>query len=716
VKYSIRQQLVLLLLVCSMLPAITVSFFSYNTSKAEIRDTVLAHLEYVARNESKLVSQLLEDRINRIKLYIESFPVRMITSANISPLLKKVGNKFGDSYPVALFDRQGRLIGSTDSSFARTIPAAMINRAITGSVSFSEVTEAATGNRVINMAKPVIYGTNVIAAVLVTQFNMERIEQTVSSINLGATGQTFIINRNGYFITNPQGEKNVILKMKIDTPASRQVLTGKTGCGEYRDYRGNIALIAYTPIPDTGWGLIVKQDATEALMAADGLKSQSFITLALFSLLITPLAFYLGDNISRPIMQLSAWAQKLAQGKYENPLKINAANEIGHLAESFSLMNDNIWDYLTELHDQYFRLNESHEQLEKYRFIINSLKFSGVIAIDADKTVSIFNQTAEIMTGISSADVIGKRLGATDGLWENMPFTQTLLRVLSTGEPELLPKNKCIIKDGTEYILRAMIYPILEPMGKVVGAVCLFRDITEQCKMEEDLLRSEKLNLVGELAAGTAHEIRNPMTSIKGFIQLLDIKTPDKSPDKEYFKIILEEIDRANRIISEFLLLSKPQVTQREDININTLLSELGKLIESQALLHDININMQLADSPSVVSIDKEQIKQVCLNIIQNAMQAMPAGGDLFIKAGCNPGTGHVFVTVKDTGCGIPPENLPKLYQPFFTTKADGTGLGLTVSYRIVEDHGGHVKINSSPGKGAEFTVILPASALSAVS
>lgn len=598
-RYSIRQQLVVLLLLCSLLPALTVSYFTYKESKATLEKNILSSLEAIAQHEAQLVRSITE---------------------------KEAG------------------------------------------------------------------------------FSPERLERDLGTVRMGKTGRVFLINKS---VTPPQ---------EINTLYAKRLLAGETGSGKFSDDRGKLVLAAYAPIPETGWGVIVRQDAGEALADVNTLKNGANVGLALFSLVIILVAFILGDKISRPIMQLAAWSQKLALGRYEKPQEIRAANEIGHLARSFALMNDNILQYMTELQNQYFRLRDSYQQLEKYRFIINSLKFNGVIAVEADKTVTIFNQTAEKILGISSGYVMGKRIGTMTWPDKNSPFADTLHKVLATGEPVLMPKYTYSSKDGLKRILYLATYPVIDASGNKSGAVCLFRDITEQHMLEEDLLRSEKLHLIGDLAAGTAHEIRNPLTSAKGFIQLLDLKTPDKTPEKEYIRIILEEIEQADRIIWEFLLLARPQLPRLADIEINTLLSELGRLIENQALVNDICLDMQLTAGLPPVNIDKEQMKQVFLNIIQNALQAMSAGGNLSIKTGYDPGTGNILVSFRDTGSGIPPENMDKLYQPFFSTKPEGTGLGLTVSYRIVENHGGKVKVTSSPEDGTEFTIILPASAQSAVS
>lgn len=232
-------------------------------------------------------------------------------------------------------------------------------------------------------------------------------------------------------------------------------------------------------------------------------------------------------------------------------------------------------------------------------------------------------------------------------------------------------------------------------------------NITERKLAEELLIRSEKLSVIGQLAAGVAHEIRNPLTALKGFTQLLQRKTQQ---DREYYEIMLTELDRINFIVNEFMLLSKPHhVQQPGDYNLKFILSEVLPIIDAQSILNNVVIEVDWeADIPHV-RCDNNQIKQVLVNLLKNAIEAIVAGGNVYIhfyrQADCT------CISIRDTGPGMPQEHLARLGEPFFSTKSTGTGLGLMVCYRIIEAHRGKLHIDSMLGQGTTVEIALPSAA-----
>ncbi|NUK31539.1 Cache 3/Cache 2 fusion domain-containing protein [Parageobacillus sp. VR-IP] len=232
-----------------------------------------------------------------------------------------------------------------------------------------------------------------------------------------------------------------------------------------------------------------------------------------------------------------------------------------------------------------------------------------------------------------------------------------------------------------------------------------FNYMIDSIQQSEELLRkSEKLAVVGELAAGVAHEIRNPLTSLKGFIQLLK----EGERNQMYFDIIEAELERLNEIVDEFLLLGKPNPVKKAYHHVSDMLQHVMKLLEGQALLHHVTVQYSIDEQLPPLYCDENQLKQVFINIIKNAIEAMPNGGMLRIEAKLR--LDSVLICITDEGCGIPKERMATLGEPFYSTKEKGTGLGLMVSFKIVEAHGGKMEIHSEEGKGTTVCLLFPIS------
>ncbi|MFD0050073.1 EAL domain-containing protein [Actinomycetes bacterium NPDC127524] len=247
--------------------------------------------------------------------------------------------------------------------------------------------------------------------------------------------------------------------------------------------------------------------------------------------------------------------------------------------------------------------------------------------------------------------------------------------------------------------------PVLNEEDEVASIVIVGRDISERKKAEDLIRKSEKLSVVGQLAAGVAHEIRNPLTSIKGFVQLLQ-----KELDKPLFTdVILSEIKRIESIVGEFLTLAKPQTPQMKEIDVIVLLEQVVLLFDSQALLHNVEFIQEVysvSDLPPIYC-DANQIKQVFINILQNAIEAMTHGGIIKIHINWED-SDSINIRFIDQGCGIPKERIKKIGEPFYSTKEKGTGLGLMISQKIVQEHGGTMNIESIVNQGTTVNVILP--------
>jgi PAS domain S-box-containing protein len=238
------------------------------------------------------------------------------------------------------------------------------------------------------------------------------------------------------------------------------------------------------------------------------------------------------------------------------------------------------------------------------------------------------------------------------------------------------------------------------------GEQCLFGatlDVTERKRYEQEMSRLDRLKLMGQIAGGIAHEIRNPMTVVRGYLQLMQDKEEFASQHKR-FDTMIGEIDRANAIITEFLSLAKDKPEEMKRQNINDIVTVLVPLIQADVAKNQVAVSVDLAEVPDL-NLDEKEIRQVVLNLVRNGVESMPQGGELTIKT--SKKKDRVILSIKDQGNGIPPGVLEKLGTPFFTTKDTGTGLGLSICYRIAESHNARIEVKTGK-RGTTFTVSFP--------
>lgn len=282
---------------------------------------------------------------------------------------------------------------------------------------------------------------------------------------------------------------------------------------------------------------------------------------------------------------------------------------------------------------------------------------------------------------------------------------RVLGRRLLTGDvPECKMELRCKRADGAVMwgLLNATV--VRDERDLPLYFIIQIQDISEHKEAEELLRKSDKLSAVGRLAAGVAHEVRNPLTVLKGFAQMLS------SVDKQnihYYQLMMSEVNRIESIIGEFLLLARPQKTRFRQNSLYAILEDVITLMETKAIMNKIGLMPVIPEGLPAIECDANQLKQVFINIIQNAIEAMDNGGTVSIVAG-QPGDETVSIRIIDEGCGISQEQLARLGEPFFSSKEKGTGLGLMVCYQIIEKHKGRILIDSQPGQGTTFDIRLP--------
>ena len=260
------------------------------------------------------------------------------------------------------------------------------------------------------------------------------------------------------------------------------------------------------------------------------------------------------------------------------------------------------------------------------------------------------------------------------------------------------------LPDGTSKIFDTIKVPLFHEDGSREGLVIIGRDITTLRQTEERLSRTEKLSVVGELSASVAHEIRNPLTSLKGFVQLLQMED-DKHQD--YYQIMLDELNRINHIVGELLLLAKPQHIKYTKVAIQKILNDVISLLTVEASLYNVQIEFNFPKEDIILECEPNQLKQLFINLIKNSIEASKNDSKILINLELIENS-TIAIMVKDNGCGISQERLQKMGEPFYSSKEKGTGLGLTVSYKIVQSHKGTIVFDSELGLGTTAKITLP--------
>ena len=259
-------------------------------------------------------------------------------------------------------------------------------------------------------------------------------------------------------------------------------------------------------------------------------------------------------------------------------------------------------------------------------------------------------------------------------------------------------------KEGHYVWLETSCKSITDEEGQVTEIIGVTRDISDRKKSDEILRQSDKLSIVGQLAASVAHEIRNPLTSLKGFIQF--IQENEQLDASQYYKIMDKELNRIDQIMSQLLLLAKPQAKLYKETSLNDLLLFVETLLQQEAVVQNIKIETDISEELPLIRVEENELKQVLINLVKNAMDAMEDGGTIHIKGEVKDN--KIQLSIKDEGCGIPANCLKRIGEPFYTTKEKGTGLGLMVSTKIMKEHRGNLEFDSVEGVGTTVRMILP--------
>jgi two-component system sensor histidine kinase HydH len=290
-----------------------------------------------------------------------------------------------------------------------------------------------------------------------------------------------------------------------------------------------------------------------------------------------------------------------------------------------------------------------------------------------------------------------------------LPFQLTdLITEVKTSNEVIEKEIDCPVRDGKLIPMEVSVSLLEGADNTFLGYIILFRDLTEIQDLKKEIELSQRLASVGKLAAGVAHEIRNPLSSIKGFATFFSEKLGDIPEYKSTADIMIHEVERVDRVITDLLEFARPLEVKKKSVPIKTVLQHSLKLIESKAQAKNIRINTKFSTEIKQAQIDQDRIQQVLLNLYLNSIEAMEEGGTLQVDLSVAENQQALVISISDDGLGIKKEDLVHIFDPYFTTKQTGTGLGLAIVHKIIESHNGELKVVSEVGKGTRITITLP--------
>ncbi|WP_346355850.1 ATP-binding protein [Azotosporobacter soli] len=538
-----------------------------------------------------------------------------------------------------------------------------------------------------------------IAGVVVFGWNIQELAKEVEKMKIGSSGYITVLSRDDRIVIYPQHTDWLML-----TPQE----IGVTDLANLNEDSKEFKLVRVEDKWELMWGVVDEKTGWKVIALLEAVEIEAQVMrllwpiLALYCLtLLSALAliFVLVERqVIAPIHQLKQGALKIAAGMLTARVNISARNEFGMLAATFNEMAG-------QLQNNFTAIKEANQELFKREREFKTLVENAqdiILRLDKEWKVVYVNPAIEPYASLTAPELAGRQLDARD---VPEPFWQAVNEILV--EEECGPKTKrhplefeMMLRDGAVVYFQADIIPEYADDGQIETVLSIIRNVTQQKIMEKQLLRLDRLNTIGEMAAGIAHEVRNPMTTVRGFLQMMSQKEAD-AKNVSFYELMIEELDRANGIISEFLSLAKNRPVSLERRNINDIIRAITPLLQADAAVADKSIELQLGEVSEML-LDEKEIRQLVINMARNGLEAMQSKGILKIKTYREKD--EIVLAIRDEGEGISQEILDNIGIPFYTTKANGTGLGLAVCYSIAARH--RAKINVETGKeGTVFQI-----------
>ncbi|WP_280769381.1 ATP-binding protein [Salipaludibacillus daqingensis] len=657
----------------------------------------------------------LHDQIHNITLELQELGTQIQNESldgeidELSDQIEKVVNysSFVDSSTIVETD--GEITGYYPSDLEEVLKnqnfadrSYVQNAIATKEIYISNIISAVTNRFVVVVAIPILNDEDEVLRVvnLIIRIGENPIfNSVIKNLQIG-DAHAYIVDSEGTLISHLSPER--IGENRSSNPVVQKVLDEKSGFEEVIDRRDGSMFASYKYIPTLEWGVVAQVPvSTTKVFFKTFQETLFFLSLLLFFILSVLTALYT-KQIIKPIKELELAVGQVAKGNFNERITGKQINnsEIGKLSQRFNEMAEYIEGAKENIEIKEKLLMEQKEFLRKV--LDTSPNF--IYVKDSKGQYTLVNKSIATFYGTSVDEMLNKsEKDFNSDLVQVERHLQEDQLVMETLQEKHVDEEVLVDQNGKIKWVQTTKIPLQLVESNDVHILCVSNDITERKLVEETIRKSDKLTVVGELAAGVAHEIRNPLTSIQGFLQFLK----PNYKDERYFDIMLSEIERIKLIINEMLVLSKPQAKNPEMKDVREICQMIIDLLESQANLNNIEILTEFDSNIPDIWCETNQLKQVFVNVLKNAMESMIDGGQIVVQIKKNDEE-TILIRFIDEGIGIEQKRIERLGEPFYSTKEKGTGLGLMVSYRIIEQHNGKIKFSSKKNQGTTVDIILP--------
>lgn len=558
---------------------------------------------------------------------------------------------------------------------------------------------------------------------------LSSLDSVVGALGFGKTGDTYLLSSTGVRLTVPrfaveQGIEPESTECYLKPVNVKALFSGNSGIQGYQNCRGQKVIGVSQPIAELGWSIVSEIDEEEVLEPVYHVLLNMITIFLVVLLAVLPLTVLLTNTIKQPIECLLSGAESIRQLDYSyyinRKMINNAPYELKRLCGTFNRMAATIRSHRNTLEEKISErtraLIQAVIKLENQVSARRQIELS--LLQSEEKYRMLFDRAndAIMINDLDDNQRLGRFIEVNDRACQLLGYTRNELLELTPFDIDVklaagndliiarLSANQSIVLESELIGKTGEAIPVEMNFHKIIFGdknvgFAIIRDISLRRKMEQEMSHMERLNLVGEMAASIGHEVRNPMTTVRGFLQMLGRK--ETSANAEYFKLMIEELDRANDIITEFLSLAKNKAMNLKSHNLNNIITAIYPLLKADAIIGNKTVELEL-NPISNLNVDEKEIRQLILNLVRNGLEAMPAHTKLIIKTYLDEN--EVVLTVQDEGSGIPAEILAKLGTPFVTTKEKGTGLGLPICFSIARRHNATIKPESSQ-EGTTFYV-----------